>query len=214
MQQAKLVSLAQPGVSYVSFDSLQDYQLIYGKMREFTLQRDTNTPDQIWLLEHTPVFTQGQAGNPKHILQTGPIPIVQSDRGGQITYHGPGQIMIYCLLDLTRRKMNIRELLNVLEQTLIALLAMYNIVGHTKPEAPGIYVGTAKIASMGLRVRKGCSYHGVCLNINGDLTPFLSINPCGYKNLPMTQISHFVPNITVNTVHQHLITLLETFLIL
>lgn len=212
MQQAKLETQARSGISYVLFNALQDYQTIYGKMRAFTLERDVQTTDEIWLLEHHPVFTQGQAGRSEHILQTSPIPVVQSDRGGQVTYHGPGQIMIYCLLDLPRRRMSIKDLLNALDNTVIRLLAQYNITGYTKPEAPGIYVGDAKIASIGLRVRKGCSYHGVCLNVKGNLDPFLDINPCGYKNLKMTQMSDFISHLNIQTVYQQLISLLDTLL--
>lgn len=196
----------------IQFESPQDYLVICQKMRAFTLERNHYTPDEIWLLEHYPVFTQGQAGKPEHILQTGNVPIVQSDRGGQITYHGPGQIMIYVLLDLNRRKTDIRELINLLDKIIITLLVQYNIIGNTQPGAPGIYVNHAKIASIGLRVRKGCSYHGICLNVDGDLSPFLGIHPCGYKNLGMTQMKDHNPNITLSTIYHSIMLLLKKFL--
>lgn len=209
MQQAKqLVPLrALEEMRIIQFDSLQAYLPIYEKMRAFTLERLPGTLDEIWLLEHHSVFTLGQAGKAEHIVQPATIPVIQSDRGGQITYHGPGQLMIYVLLDLNRLKINIRELIDLLDRCIITLLAQYNIIGHTKPNAPGIYINDAKIASIGLRVRKGCSYHGICLNVEGDLSPFLGIHPCGYKDLAMTQMKHHNPNVTLATV-SHSITFL------
>lgn len=193
------------------FNSLQDYQTIYDKMRAFTLERDAHTPDEIWLLEHHPVFTQGQAGKAEHILQPSSIPIIQSDRGGQITYHGPGQIMTYCLLDLHQRKMSVRKFINLLENSILNLLKHYNINAHINPKAPGIYVKEAKIASIGLRIRKGCTYHGIALNVTTDLSPFLMINPCGYKNLKIAKMSDYVPNISIQTVYQTLSKILASF---
>lgn len=191
----------------IQFDSLQDYLPIYQKMREFTLHRTHDTLDEIWLLEHHPVFTQGQAGKAEHIIKPGNIPVIQSDRGGQITYHGPGQIMIYTLLNLNKLKIDISQLIHLLDNLIITLLEQYNIIGYTKPKAPGIYVNNAKIASIGLRVRKGCSYHGICLNVEGDLSPFLGIHPCGYQDLAMTQMKDHNPNLTLSNIF-HSITLL------
>lgn len=158
-------------------------------MQDFTNQRDDATPDEIWLLEHEPVYTQGQAGKAEHLLHSTEIPVVQSDRGGQITYHGPGQLIAYLLLDLRRKGISVRELVSGLEQAVIALLARYGIQASARPDAPGVYVSGRKIASLGLRVRRGCSFHGVALNVNLDLTPFTHINPCGYAGLQMTQCS-------------------------
>lgn len=213
MQPAKLLSPQSPSLAYPPFYGLQDYRAIYNKMRAFTLERHIDTPDEVWLLEHYPVFTQGQAGKAEHILQPSSIPIVLSDRGGQITYHGPGQIMIYCLIDLHKRNMRIRQFIDQLENSILAVLKHYNIIGYLKPEAPGIYVGDAKIASMGLRVRKGCTYHGIALNVSTDLSPFLMINPCGYKNLKIVNMIDYAPAITLQTVYQTLTEILPMFLI-
>jgi lipoyl(octanoyl) transferase len=171
------------------------YQTSFDAMREFTAQRDANTPDEIWLVEHPPVFTLGQAGKPEHLLiANSGIPLVQIDRGGQITYHGPGQVVAYLLLDLRRRKLMVRELVTLIEQAVIETLAAYNLAGERKDGAPGIYVPDdaqgesaahrgAKVAALGLKIRNGCSYHGVSLNVSMDLKPFLAINPCGYAGL-------------------------------
>lgn len=174
-------------------------------MRHFTDERDEDTPDEIWLLQHNPVFTQGQAGKAEHIIDPKHIPIVHSDRGGQVTYHAPGQLMLYSLIDLSRRRLGVRQMVRKLLQTVINLLAEYNITAIGKPEAPGVYVNDAKICSIGLRVRKGCSYHGIALNVNMNLTPFSYINPCGFENLAMTQISDFVPGIDVTTIKNKII---------
>lgn len=167
----------------------QDYLPIWQAMRDFNEARDDNSPDQLWLLEHTPVFTQGQAGKAQHILQQSEIPIVQSDRGGQVTYHGPGQLVAYPLLDLKRRKLGVRELVTRIERSVVAFLARYGIDSAARPDAPGVYVGTKKIASLGLRVRKGRSLHGVAINIAADLRPFQLINPCGYAGLEMVNLA-------------------------
>jgi lipoyl(octanoyl) transferase len=158
-------------------------------MQVFTQQRSDETVDEIWLLEHTPVYTQGQNGQPEHILNPGQIPIVQTDRGGQVTYHGPGQLMVYVLLDLKRKKLNVRALVTQLEQSLIDLLADYGIHAEARRDAPGVYVNGEKIGSIGLRIRRGCSYHGIAFNVAMDLEPFTRINPCGYSSLKMTQFS-------------------------
>lgn len=169
----------------------QAYHQSWEAMRQFTDMRTEDTADEVWLLEHLPVFTQGQSGKAEHLLNPGDIPIVQSDRGGQITYHGPGQLMVYTLVDLRRKKINIREFVSVLEQSIVDLLADYGIPAHAKPKAPGVYVEEKKIASIGLRVRKGCSFHGIAFNVGMDLGPFTRINPCGFAGLKMTQLSEF-----------------------
>lgn len=172
----------------------QDYHTTWQAMTDFTNQRTTETPDQLWLVEHPPVFTQGQAGKSEHLLFPGDIPVVQTDRGGQVTYHGPGQLVAYPLLDLRRLNIGVRELVTRLEQTVIATLAHYGIESAAKPDAPGVYVKGDKIASLGLRVRRGCSFHGLALNVAMDLSPFQRINPCGYQGLAMTQLQDLLPN--------------------
>lgn len=167
---------------------LRGYEETWAEMRRFTDQRTPETPDELWVLEHLPVFTQGQAGKAEHILNPGSIPVVQADRGGQVTYHGPGQLVIYLLVDLQRRRWGVRDLVNVIENSLISLLNELGIEAEARPDAPGVYVGQAKIASLGLRVRRGCSYHGLALNVNLDLEPFSRINPCGYAGQSMTRL--------------------------
>jgi lipoyl(octanoyl) transferase len=167
---------------------LQEYPVVWEAMRKFTDSRSVDDRDELWLVEHPPVFTQGQAGKPEHVLAAGDIPIVATDRGGQVTYHGPGQLVAYPLLDLKRLKLGVRELVSLLEDTVIQLLESYGITSAARPDAPGVYVEGRKIASLGLRVRRGCSFHGVAVNVNMDLEPFLRINPCGYNGLQMTQI--------------------------
>lgn len=175
---------------------LQPYEPVSQAMHDFTDSRDDHTPDEIWLVEHHPVFTQGQAGKAEHVLVPGDIPVIQSDRGGQVTYHGPGQQVMYVLLNLKRRKLGVRELVTLLEQTVVDTLAEYGIDAHPRADAPGVYVGEMKICSLGLRIRKGCSFHGLALNINMDLSPFLRINPCGYAGMEMTQMRQWVENVT------------------
>lgn len=167
----------------------QDYHPIWQAMQEFTHNRTDATTDEIWLLEHNPVFTQGQNGKPEHVLNPGNIPIVQTDRGGQVTYHGPGQLMVYTLIDLRRKKIHVRELVTMLEQSVIDLLAEHGIKAAAKADAPGVYVDHKKICSIGLRIRKGCSYHGIAFNVALDLEPFTRINPCGFSQLQMAQFS-------------------------
>ena len=171
---------------------IQPYEPVSQAMHDFTDMRDDTTPDEIWLVEHMPVFTQGQAGKAEHLLMTGDIPVIQSDRGGQVTYHGPGQQVMYVLLNLKRRKLGVRELVTLLEQTVVNTLAEYGIDAHPRADAPGVYVGEKKICSLGLRIRKGCSFHGLARNINMDLTPFQRINPCGYAGMEMTQMRQWV----------------------
>lgn len=167
----------------------QDYAACWHAMQQFTKERQADTIDEIWLLEHHPVFTQGQNGKPEHVLNPGTIPIIQTDRGGQITYHGPGQLVAYTLIDIKRKKWHIRQLVSALEQSIIDLLAAFNITAHAKREAPGVYVDDAKICSIGLRIRRGCAYHGIAFNVAMDLSPFANINPCGFSALKMTQFS-------------------------
>ena len=171
------------------------YESVFTQMREFTDARGADTSDELWLVEHDPVFTQGLAGRPEHVLQHSEIPLVQSDRGGQVTYHGPGQIVIYPLLDLERRRLGVRCLVERLEQSVIDLLAGFDIPAGRIEGMPGVYVAQAKIASIGLKVRRGCSYHGMALNIDLDLAPFALINPCGYAGLAMTRLIDHVPAI-------------------
>ena len=164
-------------------------------MRTFTHQRTPQTCDEIWFVEHPPVFTQGQAGKAEHIIDSGDIPIIQSDRGGQVTYHGPGQIIAYLLIDLRRGKWKIRSFVHAIENIIIKTLADYDITGNVRDNAPGVYVNDAKICALGLRVRHGYSYHGLAFNIKMDLQPFSRINPCGFYNLAVTQLSDLCPNI-------------------
>ncbi len=164
-----------------------DYEKVWHAMQDFTDSRDDSVEDELWLVEHPPVFTQGQAGKEEHLLMPGDIPVVKVDRGGQVTYHGPGQQVIYFMINLRRRKMGVRELVTLIENGIVNMLAKHNIVAAAKPDAPGVYVDGKKIASLGLRVRKGCSFHGLAINVNMDLSPFLRINPCGYAGLEMIQ---------------------------
>ncbi len=164
------------------------YEPVWRAMQQFTDSRDPNTPDQLWLVEHEPVFTLGQAGKPEHVLMPGNIPVLPVDRGGQVTYHGPGQRVAYPLLDLRRLGIGVRELVLRIEQAVIETLAVWEIVGTRRNGAPGIYVGEAKIMALGLRVRRGCSFHGLAFNVDMDLSPYAGINPCGYKGLAVTQV--------------------------
>ena len=184
---------------------LQPYDVVWNKMKQFTAERDENTLDELWLLEHLPVYTQGQAGKAEHILDVTKIPIVKTDRGGQITYHAPGQLVAYVLMDINRQRLGIRTLVTYLEQVLISVLKPFNITAQTQCGAPGVYVGEKKIASIGLRVKNGCTYHGVALNVAMDLTPFLSINPCGFAKLQMTQVSAFNNRVSIDEVTEQFI---------
>ncbi len=164
------------------------YEPTWHAMQHFTQTRDADSPDEIWLLEHPRVFTQGQAGKAEHVLAAGDIPVVQVDRGGQVTYHGPGQLVAYILLDVRRAGQGVRDLVTAIENSLIDLLSQYGVEALAKPDAPGVYVGEKKIASLGLRIRRGCSFHGLALNVDMDLQPFQRINPCGYAGMQMTQL--------------------------
>lgn len=184
---------------------VQPYGPVSQAMHDFTDSRDDTTPDEVWLVEHLPVFTQGQAGKAEHLLMPGDIPVIQSDRGGQVTYHGPGQQVMYVLLNLKRRKLGVRELVTLLEQTVVNTLAEYGIDAYPRADAPGVYVGDKKICSLGLRIRKGCSFHGLALNVNMDLAPFLRINPCGYAGMAMTQMRETHAEIETAAVSQVLV---------
>jgi len=188
---------------------IQDYLTCWQAMQSFTDQRDEHTSDEIWCLQHSPVFTQGQNGKPEHILNTSHIPVLQVDRGGQVTYHGPGQLVIYPLVNLKRKKLNIREFVTLLENTMIQVLSDYHISAHARRDAPGVYINdTQKIGSIGLRVRRGCSYHGLALNIDMDLQPFSQINPCGLSQITMTQLSQWIVKPDINVIAQQLISYL------
>ncbi|AOM02040.1 lipoyl(octanoyl) transferase LipB [Cobetia marina] len=178
------------------------YEEVWSAMRDFTDTRSPEAPDELWVVEHAPVFTQGQAGKPEHLLMPGDIPVVQTDRGGQVTYHGPGQLVLYPLLNVKRGGIGVRQLVTALEETVVAALAEHGIEAYPRPDAPGVYVKKsaqrmddprrsmeeAKIASLGLRIRRGCSFHGVAINLDMDLAPFGRINPCGYAGMAMTQL--------------------------
>ena len=184
---------------------LSDYEPIWRAMQKFTDERDELTVDELWMVEHRPVFTQGQAGKAEHILNAGDIPIVQVDRGGQVTYHGPGQIVIYPLIDLKRHKIGIKALVHGIEEALIRTMAKYDVLANRREKAPGVYTNEKKIASLGLRVRKGCTFHGLAFNIRMDLEPFSRINPCGFAGLEVTQLSDFVPSVNFDEVQKQLI---------
>jgi len=169
------------------------YEPTLQAMKDLTDSRTADDPDQLWLLQHPRVFTQGQAGKAEHVLAPGDIPVIQVDRGGQVTYHGPGQWVLYLMIDLRRRGWGVRNLVDTIERSIVLLLAEYGIDAAPRPEAPGVYVGGAKIASLGLRVRRGCSYHGLALNVDMDLEPFGRINPCGYRGLEVTSMARLLP---------------------
>jgi len=190
-----------------------DYSQVWHAMKEFTDNRDDNIADELWLVEHPAVFTQGQAGKAEHLLLPGDIEVVKVDRGGQVTYHGPGQQVIYFMINLRRKKIGVRQLVTLIENSIVSALADYNIAAYAKADAPGVYVDEKKIASLGLRVRKGCSFHGLAINVNMDLSPFLRINPCGYAGLEMVQTADLQgPTDTASAstaLVKHLIDLLE-----
>ena len=168
---------------------LADYAPVFEAMKAFNDTRNEATEDELWVVEHPPVFTQGLAGKPEHLLIRDDIPVVQIDRGGQITYHGPGQLVVYTLIDFKRRQTSVRHIVSALENSIIATLAEYGIAAAADPERPGVYVGAKKIASLGLRIKNGAVYHGLALNIDMDLSPFTHINPCGYAGMEMTQMA-------------------------
>lgn len=178
---------------------LQDYTAIWHDMQRFTNERTEETPDEIWTLEHPAVFTQGQNGKAEHVLAPGNIPVINVDRGGQVTYHGPGQLVVYTLIDLKRKKLNVREIVTVLEKSVVDLLADHHIQAEVQCKAPGVYIGNKKICSVGLRIRRGRSFHGLALNVSMDLEPFTRINPCGFSKLEMTQLADFDPTVDIKT---------------
>lgn len=177
---------------------LANYEPTLQAMKEFTDSRGDETPDELWLLQHPRVFTQGQAGKAEHVLAPGDIPVIQVDRGGQVTYHGPGQWVLYLMVNLRRHELGVRALVTLIENSLVELLLDYGLTAAAKPDAPGVYVGEDKIAALGLRVRKGCSYHGLALNVDMDLEPFGRINPCGYAGLQVTSMAQCLPGKTLD----------------
>ncbi len=176
----------------------QDYETVWHAMQHYTDNRDQDSQDELWLVEHPPVFTQGQAGKAEHILNPGDIPVIQVDRGGQVTYHGPGQLVAYPLLDIKRLKIGVRDLVTSIEQSIVDMLKGYGVDAYAKADAPGVYVNERKVASLGLRIRRGCSFHGLALNVDMDITPFQRINPCGYAGLEMVQCKSLGGPQTVN----------------
>lgn len=186
----------------------QAYPQTWEAMKAFTADRGLATTDEIWFLEHPRVYTQGQAGKAEHILAPGNIPVIQVDRGGQVTYHGPGQLVVYLLLDLTRRKLGVRALVDAIEQAIVLCLGEIGIHAAPRPDAPGVYVGDAKIASLGLRVRRGCSFHGLALNVDMDMEPFARINPCGFAGMPMCQVRDFTTETDIEMISERLSTAL------
>ena len=182
---------------------------VWQDMQLFTDQRSETTADELWLLQHSQVYTLGKNGKPDHILDAQDIPVIKSDRGGQVTYHGPGQIIVYTLLDLNRRRIGVRELVTRIENSVIELLEDYDIRANARKDAPGVYVEGRKIAALGLRVRKGCSFHGLALNVDMDLEPFSRINPCGYQGLEVTQLSELADVADFNEVEKRLLSHLQ-----
>ena len=202
----------------VKFMGTVDYQSTWHAMQHCTARRTANTRDEIWMLQHPPTYTQGQAGKPEHLLNAGhtiprqKIPVVQIDRGGQITYHGPGQIVAYLLLDLRRWQINVRQLVRLMEQSVIDVLAEYSVLAQGREDAPGVYVGNAKIAALGLKIKNGCCYHGLALNIDMDLSPYAAINPCGFAGLQVTQARNLGVQASLAEIEQQLAHCLLTLL--
>ncbi|MFC1778603.1 lipoyl(octanoyl) transferase LipB [Pseudomonadota bacterium] len=190
---------------------LMDYELVWRAMQTFTDERDENTADELWLVEHPPVFTQGQAGKAEHILAPGDIPVIQVDRGGQVTYHGPGQIVAYPLIDIARLRMGVRTLVRGIEQAIIDVLKSYSVNAEVLTGAPGVYIDGVKIASLGLRIRRGKSFHGLAFNIDMDLEPFQRINPCGFQGLQVTNLSAMA-DVSITEVEDRLIAGMSEFL--
>ncbi len=184
---------------------LVDYLTSYQAMSTFTTRRGTEAPDEIWCLQHPPVYTLGLAGKQEHILDAGDTPVIATDRGGQVTYHGPGQLIMYLLLDLRRRKTGIKDYVYLLEQSIIDYLGPYDVPAARRPGAPGVYIDGRKIAALGIRVRRGCSYHGLAFNVNMDTGPFNGINPCGYADLEVVQLADFCPSPELDTVAKGLL---------
>lgn len=190
----------------------QEYEPVWKDMQAFTANRDDETSDELWIVEHPPVFTLGLNGKREHLLNPDDIPVIPVDRGGQVTYHGPGQVVMYTLLDLNRLGIGVKELVQKIEQAIINLLADYEIEAHARHDAPGVYVGDAKIAALGLRIKKGRSYHGLSFNVDMELEPFLRINPCGYAGMPVTQFVDVKPGVDTSVLVQQLTEHLTTIL--
>lgn len=197
--------MSEPETLLIREFGLLPYEPVWHAMQDFTDSRTEQTLDEIWLLQHSAVFTQGQAGKAEHLLMPGDIPVVQSDRGGQVTYHGPGQLIGYLLINVKRHHLGPRTLVTAIENSLIDLLASYGINAYAKPDAPGVYVEDAKIASLGLRIRRNASFHGFALNAEMDLEPFSRINPCGYAGMKMAQLSDFIGNVDFAELTQRMI---------
>jgi len=192
---------------------LVPYEQSWQQMRQFTEQRNPSTPDEIWLLQHHPVFTMGRAAAPEHLLDPAQIPVVQSDRGGQVTYHGPGQAVIYCMIDLKRHGLGVKAWVGLMEQAVISMLACHHIKAENRPDAPGVYVQGSKIASLGVRVQRGCTFHGLAVNVAMDLSPFTRINPCGYPGLEVVDLQGLgVQNANVEATGESVIGLLKELL--
>lgn len=193
-------------MSQLNFESLGlvDYVPTWRDMQDYVNTRDEHSDDRIWLLQHQPVFTLGQNADPSHVIAAGDIPTVDIDRGGEVTYHGPGQLVVYPQILLARYNLGVRSLVTLLEDSVIELLANHNVVAKADPDAPGVYVDGAKIASIGLRIRRGASYHGLSINIDMDMAPFHRINPCGYQNMKMTQAVDHIPGYTVALAEQEI----------
>ncbi|NHB58334.1 lipoyl(octanoyl) transferase LipB [Acinetobacter shaoyimingii] len=203
-------AVTKPNLIIRQYTQLTPYEDRFLEMKSLTENRDENSPDELWILQHHDVLTQGQAGKPEHILIPSHIPVVQSDRGGQVTWHGPGQMVVYFMFDLNRLKWNVRTLVSYAEQIMIDLLKKYGIEAYAKPDAPGVYVAERKIGSLGFKIRKGRSYHGLALNIDCDLMGFHTINPCGYAGLEMVRISDLkTPYPTFDTLAQDVIKMLQ-----
>jgi lipoyl(octanoyl) transferase len=188
---------------------LQDYAHTWQLMKDFTARRQIDTEDELWIVQHLPVFTQGISGKREHELNLQTIEVIKTDRGGQITYHAPGQLIIYCLLDLKRLNLSVKKMVSILEQSIIQLLKSYQIEAHLQKNAPGVYVNHAKIAALGLKIKHGKTYHGLSLNIDMDLTPFSQINPCGYAGLSTTQMSDLADNVSLSEIAQQLTQILS-----
>ena len=202
--------MSQPRIQLRRLPGLQAYEPVWRAMQAYTEARDQHSADEIWLLQHEPVFTLGRNARPEHLLDTGDYPVVQIDRGGQVTYHGPGQLVAYLLIDIRRRKMGVREFVSAMEQAVIGVLAEYGIHATARPDAPGVYVDGAKIAALGLRIRQGRSYHGLSFNLDMDLAPFARINPCGYAGMAVTQLRDLLGELQWQEVESRLLRHLQT----
>ena len=206
--------MSAPPVLTVRQLELTDYEISWHDMQAFTDARKPDTPDELWFLEHPPVFTLGRNGKQEHLHTTGNIPVISTDRGGQVTYHGPGQLIAYTLLDIKRRQLGVQSLVRILEQAVIDLLGDYTLTARRRDKAPGVYVDDRKIAALGLRVRKGCCFHGLSLNVNMDLSPFDMIDPCGYSDLEVTQLSELGIDTPMKTISTQLQKHLERLLVI